>query len=127
SATVRLAALRLYASVVPTACRTEDLFKVTATWMESVITWNNQPFGVAVNNPANGSASATANVGTSPCGVTAAGYVDWNVTTDTQAFVTSPATNFGWMIRDDVENSATARTATFSTRDLATLAQSPQL
>ena len=33
-------------------CRTEDLFRVGASWTEAGITWNNQPFGTTVNNPA---------------------------------------------------------------------------
>ena len=42
------------------------------------------------------------------------------------AFVTGTA-NYGWMLRDDAENSGTTRTITFSTKELATLAQAPQL
>jgi hypothetical protein len=41
--------------------------------------------------------------------------------------VAGAATNFGWMIRDDVEGSASARASTYSTKNLGTLAQSPQL
>ena len=129
TATVRLATLRLFMSTVPTVCRTIDIFKVTSTWTEAAITWNTQPFGTALNNPASASASDTFTVGT-PAGCTnqAAAYItDGDVTTDVTAFVASPATNFGWMLRDDVESSATARTATFSAKELGTLAREPQL
>ena len=69
------------------------------------------------------------NVGTTAgCTNLAAGYVTGaTVTTDLAAFVAGTATNFGWMLRDDVESSATVRTATFSAKDLGTLAQAPQL
>jgi hypothetical protein len=52
--------------------------------------------------------------------------VTWNVTADTQLFVTGTS-NVGWMIRDRTESQGTARTATFSSKNLGTLAQSPQL
>jgi hypothetical protein len=48
------------------------------------------------------------------------------VTTDVAAFI-GGTSNFGWMLRDDVEASATTRTTTFSAKNLGTLAQAPQL
>ena len=128
TAVVRLATLRLYLSAIPAACRTLDVFRVTASWTEAAITWNNQPFGTTLNNPATASRSASLAVGTPlGCANQAAGYVSADVTTDLTAFVTGSASNFGWMIRDDVESSATVRTATFSAKDLGTISQVPQL
>ncbi len=49
------------------------------------------------------------------------------LTADVAAFVAGSATNFGWMLRDDAENSATTRTWTASTKELVTLGQVPQL
>jgi len=130
SAVIRLATLRMYVTVLPAACRTVDIFRVTATWTEAAITWNNQPFGTAINNPASGSASDTFAAGT-PAGcqnLTANLYiVGATVTTDVAAFVAGTATNFGWMLRDDVEGSATARTQTYSAKNLGTASQAPQL
>jgi hypothetical protein len=130
SAAVSLATVRLYASALPAACRTIDLFRVTASWTESTITWNSQPFGTTLNNPASGSASGSFNAGT-PGGcqnlTTGAYIVGANPTTDVAAWVAGTATNFGWMLRDDVESSTTARTETVSAKDLGTLAQAPQL
>jgi len=129
TATVRLATLRLYVTVLPAACRTIDIFPVTASWTELAITWNTQPFGTTINNPASGSRTGTFNVGTpAGCQNLAAGYVAGaTVTTDVQAFVAGSSTNFGWMLRDDVEGSATSRTDTYSAKELATIAQEPQL
>jgi hypothetical protein len=129
TATVRLATLRLFMSTVPTVCRTVDVFRVTAAWTESAITWNNQPFGTTINNPASGSADDTFAVGTATgCTNQAAGYVAGaDVTTSVAAFVAGTSTNFGWMLRDDVEGSSTARTSTYSAKELATLARAPQL
>ncbi len=133
TAIVRLATLRLYASGLPTAvCRTVDIFKVTASWIESGapgITWTNQPFGTAINNPASASASGSFKVGTQAgCTNSATGYVTGaTVTTDVAAFVAGTSTNFGWMLRDDVEGSATTYTSTWSAKELGTVGQAPQL
>jgi hypothetical protein len=128
-AIVRLATLRLYMSAVPPACRILDIFRVTAAWGETTLTWNNQPFGTTVNNPPTGSRVGTFSVG-SPAGCQnqAAGYVvGGTLTADVASFVAGTATNFGWMIRDDTEGSSPTRTATFSAKELGTVAQEPQL
>lgn len=130
SAIVRLATLRLYMTAVPAACRTLDLFPATVAWTETAITWNSQPFGTTINNPATGSRTGSFNVGT-PVGCqnqTNGTYVTGGtVTSDVASFVSGGSTNFGWMIRDDAEDSATTRTATFSAKELGTVAQAPQL
>jgi hypothetical protein len=130
TATVRLATLRMYVSALPVLCRTVDVFGVTATWSESTITWNNQPFGTSINNPASGSAVDAFGVGT-PVGCenrTANVYTTGGVVTSSvAAFVAGTQTNFGWMLRDDVEGSATAYTQTYSAKNLGTAAQAPQL
>jgi hypothetical protein len=128
TATIRIATLRIYVSALPAACRTIDIFRTTATWTEGAITWNNQPFGTTLNSPAQSSRTGSFNVGTpAGCQNLAAGYVvGATVTSDVSAFVTGTA-NYGWMLRDDVEGSATTRTSTFSAKNLGTLAQAPQL
>ena len=130
TAIVRLVTLRLYATVLPAACRTVDLFRVTATWAETTITWNNQPFGTTLNNPASGSRADSYDIGSvAGCqNLTANAYiVGANLTSDVASFVAGSATNFGWMLRDDVEASATARSSTYSTKNLGTVPQAPQL
>jgi hypothetical protein len=130
TAVVRLATLRLYASALPAACRTLDIFRVTASWTETGLTWTNQPLGTALNSPPTASRTDSFDVGT-PAGClnrTAGAYVTGaDVTSDVAAFVGGSATNWGWMIRDDTEGSATVRTTTFSAKELGTLAQAPQL
>jgi hypothetical protein len=129
TATVRLATIRLYMSAVPAACRVLDIFRVTAAWGETTLTWNNQPFGTTLNNPPTGSRTGTFSVGTPVgCQNLAAGYVvGGTVTADVASFVAGSATNFGWMIRDDAEAAAPTRTATFTAKELGTVAQEPQL
>jgi len=130
TAVVRLATLRIYLTAVPAACRTIDVFAATASWTETGITWNNQPFGTAINNPPTASRSGSFTVGT-PAGcqnqATGVYLVGGTVTSDVAAFVAGSATNFGWMLRDDTEGSATTRTVTFSSKELATVGQAPQL
>jgi hypothetical protein len=130
TATIRLATLRLYVTGLPAVCRTIDMFRVTAAWTEAAITWTNQPFGATINNPASAAATDTFGVGT-PVGcenrATGTYLVGANPTADVTAWVAGTATNHGWMLRDDVEGSATARTETLSAKDLNTLAQTPQL
>lgn len=127
TATINVATLRLYATVIPAACRTEDIFRSTASWTEPVITWNNQPFGTTINNPSSGSRTDAITMGPA-CQNTAAGYVNgWTVTGDLASWVAGSTTNNGWMIRDDTEGSATTRTATFSAKNAANAARGPQL
>jgi hypothetical protein len=128
TATVRVATLRLYASVLPANCRTLDIFRVTSSWTEAGVTWNNQPFGTTINNPAQSARTDSFDAGTpGSCENKAVGYVTGaTVTSDVAAFVTGTA-NYGWMIRDDSEDSNQPRTTTFSAKNLGTLAQAPQL
>jgi len=130
SAVIRLATLRMYTTALPAVCRTVDVFRVTATWTEAAITWNNQPFGTTINNPASGSATDTYGAGT-PVGcenLAIGSYIAGAVVTaDVAAFVAGTATNFGWMLRDDVEGSATVRAQTYSAKNLGTAGQAPQL
>jgi large repetitive protein len=129
-ATIRSATMRLYLSALPSGCRTLDIFRIGAAWTETAITWNNQPFGATINNPATVARTDSFDVGTQggcenrTAGAYSAGV---DVTTDVAAFVAGSATNHGWMVRDDVEGSAAARTVTISAKQLGTLAQVPQL
>jgi hypothetical protein len=115
---------------VPAVCRTIDLFKVAGSWTETAITWNNQPFGATINNPASASRSGSFTVGT-PVGcqnqATGAYMTGGTLTSDIASFVAGSSTNFGWMLRDDVEGSATTRTVTLSAKEFGAVAQDPQL
>jgi hypothetical protein len=131
SATVTSATLRLWVTAMPAAaCRTEDVFAVTSAWTQSAITWNNQPFGAAINNPASGTRTDSVTVGTGAgCTIGSIGqYVPWNVTANVAGFVSGSAANFGWMVRDDVEGASGAGfTVTLSTSDAGSVPQAPQL
>ncbi|MFH1104788.1 MAG: DNRLRE domain-containing protein [Actinomycetota bacterium] len=128
TATVTEAVFRAYMDQLPTACRTQDVFRVTASWVETV-TWNTQPFGTAINNPPTAQRTGSMNVGAAPCtNSTNNAYVTgWNVTTDVAAFVAGTATNYGWMIRDDVEGSSTSRNARYVSSEANQPPRGPQL
>lgn len=129
TATVSSAVLRLVPSALASLCRTYDLYRVTASWVETTITWNNQPFGTTVNNPSSVSRESSSNVGAATCAnqTTNVYTTGWTVTTDVAAYVAGTATNNGWMIRDDVEDSGnTARTTSFYS-DEANSVAAPQL
>lgn len=129
AAIVTNASLRLYATALPVTCRTQDVFRVTASWTENTITWNNQPFGTATNNPPTSSRTDGVTVGTGVgCTFATAGYVSWNVTSDAATFVAGTSTNNGWMIRDDAENATgLGSSVTFTSSDGASVPQAPQL
>jgi hypothetical protein len=107
--------LKLILSSAPTASRTYDAHRVTASWAEGTITWTNQP---AV------SASTTAGVTT---GTTSNVTLNWDVTSDVQAFLDGTSSNFGWRIKDRTEDSATARTGQFRSAEYTTVNQRPIL
>src|SRR5205085_439790 len=130
SAVIQAATLRLYGTNLPPACRTQDIFRVPSAWTETGITWNNQPFGTSLNNPATAQRTSSIAIGPAGCqNSTVNGYVSgWNVTADVQAFVAG-AGNFGWMIRDDAENYASSQISAYATREKSSssIDDSPQL
>jgi hypothetical protein len=94
------------------AGRTYDVHRATASWSETVVTWNAQP-AIA--------ASATAST------ATAAGEMSWSVAADVSAFVAGSATNFGWRITDRTEGAAVAQTSTFASREDGMPSRRPRL
>lgn len=115
SARVTGATLGLFMSQAPTSSRTYEARRVTAAWVESTITWSNQP-AVA------GAATATVSTGTTS-GVT----LQWAVTSDVQAFVAGTATNNGWRFADGTEGALLAVGSIFGSRERATGSERPTL
>lgn len=132
TATVMIASLRLYATALAGSCRTYDVFRNTAAWTETGITWNNQPGGSSINSPASGGRTSAITAGTSGgCTYSSTNaYVAWDVTADVAAFVSGSATNDGWEIRDDSEQALgllVNLAMTASSREANVQLQSPQL
>ena len=79
--TIQSATLRLYAASWKNS-RTLQALRVTSTWTENAVTWNNQP-------TTNGTAATTAS---------GSGYRQWNVLSHVQTMYAG--TNNGFLIRD---------------------------
>jgi hypothetical protein len=91
TAEVKSAKLRLVLSTAPGQSRTYVANRVSASWVEGSITWNNKPaVGVSSGNVVTGTTN----------GVT----LEWTVTSDVQAFANGSATNNGWQIADTDES-----------------------
>ena len=114
NALVTAASLRLVMYSAPSASRTYDAHRVTASWTEGGVTWSNQPAAAA---------SATSSIST---GTASNVTLAWTVTADVQAFVDG-TTNNGWRIRDQTENAAIARTGQFRSAEYGTAADRPML
>src|SRR5262252_6227271 len=74
--------------------RTHTANRVTSTWLDSSITWNNQPTF--------SSATDSQNIPSTP----PTALVRWSVTGDVQGFVNSTFTNYGWCVKDATEDAA---------------------
>ena len=111
---ITAASLKLFMYAAPTASRTYDAHRTTASWTEAGITWTNQ---AAV------AGAATSSVTT---GTTANVTLTWTVTADVQAFVDGTANN-GWRISDRTESSGIVRTSQFRSAEYGTAAQRPIL
>lgn len=114
NALVTDASLKLFMNSAPTASRSYDAHRVTASWTEAAVTWSNQP-AVA--------ASATSTVAT---GTTSNVTVKWTVSSDVQSYLDG-TTNYGWRIKDQTEDAATARTGQFRSAEYGTASQRPVL
>ncbi len=114
NALITAANLKLFMNSAPAVTRTYDVHRVTASWSQSTVTWTNQPSVAAI---------ATASVAT---GTTSSVTLTWNVTSDVQTFSDGTA-NYGWRIKDQTEDSATARTGQFRSTEYGTASQRPIL
>jgi hypothetical protein len=92
-AIVQSAKVRLTVSALAAATRTYELRAASAAWVETSITWTNQP---AVSSTVTGSATVTV-------GTLAGTVVEWTATSDVQAFATGASSNSGWRIGDASE------------------------
>jgi len=112
------ATLYLYKYGSPDVARTYRCSRVSGSWSESTITWNNQP---AVGSP-----SSDEVIGTSD------GWESWGVTSSVQQFrskdTASASRNYGWRIADISEGSLVQHQSVFYSKEYETdLAKRPYL
>jgi hypothetical protein len=115
NARVVTARMKLFLSTAPTASRTYQVHRVTQSWGETTLDWDNQPTVAG---------SVTSSVAT---GTTSNVDREWDVLADVSSFVAGTATNNGWRVKDSVETSATVREGRFSSREHAAASQRPSL
>jgi len=113
SARVLSGRMRLFMSSAPGATRTYQAHRMTASWAETSLTWNNQP-GVAATPSATVLTGTTSNV-----------TLEWDVVADVRTFVAGTATNNGWRIADSVESNTGE--SQFRSREHGTATQRPSL
>ena len=114
TAVVTAATLSVYMTSAPSTSRTYDVRRVSATWTEAGITWNNQP--------AVGSVTSSTTTGT-----TSNVWRTWSVAADAQAWLDGTATNYGLRISDATESAAASPEAKFAPKEWGTAGQRPQL
>lgn len=95
-AIVHSATIRMTLAASAAEARSYDLHRVTASWSEGTVNWDNQP---APAGSASGSASVAA-------GTAASTVLEWNVAADVQDLVSGAAANDGWRVSDNAEGSA---------------------
>jgi hypothetical protein len=111
--TVNTATLTLCATRVPGSTRTIDLHRITASWVETTLTWNNQP-SVAASVT-----DSTTTPGSPAC-------MTWDVAADVQLWIDGTA-NEGWRAKDSVEGQGTRYITEFAARENGTPADRPIL
>lgn len=109
---VTSATLTLCATVVPGSIRTYKVHRVTASWSEMDITWNNQPSVAGESN--------TAATPASPACMT------WTVTADVQTWVDGTANN-GWRVNDGDEATGNAQTQIRTREEEVVTTERPKL
>ena len=92
---------------------TYEIHPNTAPWTESGVTWTNKP--------AFGPTSATATVPASY------GWMKWDITTLAQSWLSTPATNYGFVVMDDDEDGGVDRYARFRSKEFTGTAFDPKL
>lgn len=85
TSTVWLASLQLYDFSPPVTSETQQLYRLSASWTEGTVTYNNQP---TVPGGTPGSTFVE----------TTAGTQSWDVTTEVRSFWNGSLTNYGWRI-----------------------------
>jgi hypothetical protein len=115
SARVVSAQQNLFLSTAPSSSRTYQVHRVTQSWTETNLAWDNQP-AVAASATASASTGTVANV-----------TIGWDVRADIQSFVGGTATNDGWRLKDVTEGADPAHEGRFNAREHGTTSQRPSL
>jgi len=114
-AVIESASLGLYYFDSGSAAGSVGVYKVTNDWNESLITWANQPtFGSAAKSTVTVPAANTSD------------FVFWDITALVKGWYSSPATNYGVVLRDTDESTDEGGKGFYSS-DCAVANQRPEL
>ncbi len=113
NATINSATLELYATAVPSSSQLLDIYRITQSWTENGVNWSNQP------------------TYTTPIvqidGGTSAGWKIWNVKSIVESWHNGSYTNYGFLLKCNVENSNQTRLYQFATKENSTQSYRPIL
>ena len=124
---IKSATLSLFMITAPGASRTYQARRITSFWKESDVTWANRMSGFTWTTAGGDNDGVTTQ--TAATGTTNNTTISWDVTAAVQQWfgANTPIANYGTMILDGTESSATTRTAIFSSKEAATAANRPTL
>ncbi|GEM_PF-2790469 len=103
-ASIQSASLNLYAITLPPSSRTYGVYQILGSWQEPSVTWNNQPSTPPV----------PIDTSTTP---SSQRWMSWDVSASVQSFIDGSFHNYGWLIRDEAENSHPSRATHFSSME----------
>ncbi|MFZ0641463.1 MAG: PQQ-binding-like beta-propeller repeat protein [Candidatus Acidiferrales bacterium] len=126
---IKTAVLTLTVQTPPTATRTYDAFPLDSLFAQSAATWKTRVADLAWG-AAGGDIPGTATTSTTVTNRTAA--ASWTITPDVQSWYTGnangvPVPNYGTLIMDSAESSATAYQTVFYSNSAVTPADAPSL
>jgi hypothetical protein len=107
--------LYYYVSAPGAVASTVGVYKVTSSWNESVVTWDNQPASSAAPEDTEDMSGAPTNT-----------FLLWSITSLTQSWHDGSIPNYGIMLRDADENTYEGRKAFYSS-DWSDSTQCPKL
>ncbi|HET9803473.1 MAG TPA: DNRLRE domain-containing protein [Candidatus Acidoferrum sp.] len=124
---IKLATLSLFMQTAPSGNRTYQARRITSFWRQSDVTWASRFSGIAWTAAGGDNDGITSQ--TTTTGTTSNVTLSWDVTTAVQQWfgAATPISNYGTEILDGTENSGTARTAVFSSKEATTEANRPSL
>ena len=121
---IETATVQLYLITPPANNRTNDIYRVTNSWLEAQTTWRSRTS--ALNWTTAGGDFAAGQTSSAFSG-TSAGWVAFDVASDVQDFIDGVQTNYGWLVKDSVEANADPATQVYAASENSSSAIQPKL
>lgn len=107
--------------------RTHNVHRITASWAEGDVTWNDRYKSNGTHWTTPGGDYDSTPTDSTSTGTTVNVWVEWDVKTDVQAFVDGTYPNYGWLIKDAEEDSSSAKRIGYRTREYSEADKRPKL